>query len=218
MMFCETLLGKYCFKVFTEYPQAFLVFNLSFFSRIIVFYLAKVKMRHVPCWSERSGIHSRMRSTLDATNHSHGPVFLLFYGSTGKRETFAVFIEKSVLWDSPSLVVLPTRSFPFWQTARKNQAWKCHTLRQNRASPTDTKSIHTLTPTSCSGNVLEKLTVPQIGKKIPSCFGTRRFITVFTKSHLLSLSWAIWGTLQNVSVRIARFRARVRNRDLSNTK
>jgi len=37
---------------------------------------------------------------------------------------------------------------------------------------------------------LEKLTGSQPVKKFPACYVTRRFITAFTKSHHLSLSWA----------------------------
>jgi hypothetical protein len=43
--------------------------------------------------------------------------------------------------------------------------------------------------TPCS-TVLEKLTVPQPIKKFPTFYGTRRFITAFTGSRYLSLSWA----------------------------
>jgi len=36
----------------------------------------------------------------------------------------------------------------------------------------------------------KKLIVTQLLKKLPTFFGTRRFITVFTKTNHLSLSWA----------------------------
>ena len=38
--------------------------------------------------------------------------------------------------------------------------------------------------------LLEKLTVSQLVKKIPTFYGTRRFITAFTSAHHLSLSFA----------------------------
>jgi len=36
--------------------------------------------------------------------------------------------------------------------------------------------------------VLVKLTGSKIGKKFPAFYGTRRFVTAFTKAHQLSLS------------------------------
>ena len=69
-----------------------------------------------------------------ATSHSHRP--MLFYGSTGKRKTFAVFIGKSFLWDPPSSVVLPTRSCPFWQTPHECPLWRSfHTVCRHSAVP-----------------------------------------------------------------------------------
>ena len=42
-----------------------------------------------------------------------------------------------------------------------------------------------------SGKVLlEKITGPQLVKKFPAYYGTRRFITTFTRARLLSLFWA----------------------------
>jgi hypothetical protein len=38
--------------------------------------------------------------------------------------------------------------------------------------------------------LLEKLTVSQLVKKFPAFYGTRKFITAFTKARHLSLSWA----------------------------
>jgi hypothetical protein len=38
--------------------------------------------------------------------------------------------------------------------------------------------------------LLEKLTVPQLVKKFPTFYGTRKFITAFTGARHLSLSWA----------------------------
>ena len=38
--------------------------------------------------------------------------------------------------------------------------------------------------------LLEKLTGPQLVKKLPAFYGTRRFITALTSAHHLSLSWA----------------------------
>ena len=38
--------------------------------------------------------------------------------------------------------------------------------------------------------LLEKLTGSQLGKKFPTYYGTRRFITTFTSACHLSLSWA----------------------------
>jgi hypothetical protein len=36
----------------------------------------------------------------------------------------------------------------------------------------------------------EKLKRPELPKKFPAFYGTRRFITAFTRAHRLSLSWA----------------------------
>jgi hypothetical protein len=38
--------------------------------------------------------------------------------------------------------------------------------------------------------LLEKLTGSQVVKKFPAFYGTQRFISIFTNSHHLSLSWA----------------------------
>jgi hypothetical protein len=45
--------------------------------------------------------------------------------------------------------------------------------------------------TLCSRVLLEKLIVPQLVKNFPAFYKTRRFITLFTSGHHLSLSWAI---------------------------
>jgi hypothetical protein len=44
--------------------------------------------------------------------------------------------------------------------------------------------------TPCSRALLEKLTVPQLVKKFPAFYGSRRFITAFTRARHLPLSWA----------------------------
>ena len=44
--------------------------------------------------------------------------------------------------------------------------------------------------TSLSRFLLEKLTGPQLVKKFPEFYGTRRFITAFASARHLSLSWA----------------------------
>jgi hypothetical protein len=41
-------------------------------------------------------------------------------------------------------------------------------------------------------DLLEKLTVIHLVKKSPAFYGTRRFITIFTRSHHWSLFWARW--------------------------
>jgi len=45
--------------------------------------------------------------------------------------------------------------------------------------------------TVCSRVLLETLTVPQLVKKFPAFYKTRRFLAVFIRAHHLSLSWAI---------------------------
>jgi len=45
-------------------------------------------------------------------------------------------------------------------------------------------------PAPWSRVLLEKLTVPQLVKKFPAFYGTRRFITAFTSARHLSLFWA----------------------------
>ena len=52
------------------------------------------------------------------------------------------------------------------------------------------KLTHSLIP--WSRILLEKLTEAQLVKKFPAFYGTRRFITVFTRARHLSLSWTSW--------------------------
>jgi hypothetical protein len=54
-----------------------------------------------------------------------------------------------------------------------------------------------LTPWSRA--LLEKLTGFQIVEKFPAFYGTRRFITAFTSTHHLSLSWAVSSLPQEVT-------------------
>ena len=66
-------------------------------------------------------------------------------------------------------------------------AWRIYGSGWNRAH----RAIYNwrqLTPVSRV--LLEKLIVPQLPKKYPAFYGTRRFFTVFTKNRHLSLSWA----------------------------
>ena len=44
--------------------------------------------------------------------------------------------------------------------------------------------------TPCSRVLLEKITLLKLAKKVPTFYGTRRFITAFTSARHLSLSWA----------------------------
>jgi hypothetical protein len=41
-------------------------------------------------------------------------------------------------------------------------------------------------------SILEKLIVAKLFKKFPAFYGTRKFITVFTKAHHVSLSIYLW--------------------------
>jgi hypothetical protein len=45
-------------------------------------------------------------------------------------------------------------------------------------------------PIPCSRVLIEKLIVPQLVKKFPSFYGTRRIITILTTGHHLSISSA----------------------------
>ena len=76
---------------------------------------------------------------------------------------------------------------PFWVTGRIPQNKSCDWVQANfRPNATVIKYV-SITPWN---RVLrEKLTVPQLVKKFLAFYGTRRFITVFTTSHHLSLSW-----------------------------
>jgi hypothetical protein len=47
--------------------------------------------------------------------------------------------------------------------------------------------------TPWSRGLLEKLTVSQLVKKFPAFYGTRSFITAFTRARHLPLSWASWN-------------------------
>jgi len=58
--------------------------------------------------------------------------------------------------------------------------------RQEERNNEGRKEGRTLTP--CSRVLLEKLTVPQLVKKFPTFYGTRRFITTFTTARQWSLS------------------------------
>jgi hypothetical protein len=60
------------------------------------------------------------------------------------------------------------------------------------------------TTTPWSRGLLEKLTVSQLVKNFPAFYGTRRFITAFTRARHMPLSWASrsWGrTKESVPVR-----------------
>ena len=58
-----------------------------------------------------------------------------------------------------------------------------HTLNSH------TQLTHSITP--CSTVLLEKLRGPQLFKKFPAFYGTRRFVTAVTRARHLSLSSAI---------------------------
>ena len=64
--------------------------------------------------------------------------------------------------------------------------WQCITI--GIVKFWDLASTYLLTP--YSRVLLEKLTGLQLVKKFPVFYGTRRFITAFTSTHHLSLSWA----------------------------
>jgi hypothetical protein len=63
--------------------------------------------------------------------------------------------------------------------------------------------LHTYLLTTCSRVLLEKLPSSQLVKKFPAFYGTRRFITPFTSSRHLSLSWgsSIQSILLSAAVR-----------------
>jgi len=67
-----------------------------------------------------------------------------------------------------------------------NDRQTCLVQKQIACCPPNT--THSLTP--CSTVLLEKLTGSQLVKKFPAFYGTRRFITAFTRAHHLSLSSA----------------------------
>ena len=62
----------------------------------------------------------------------------------------------------------------------------CSILRRKQRSETKLRYLIIL----WSRVLLEKLTVCRLVKKIPTFYGTRRFITAFTTARHLSLSWA----------------------------
>jgi hypothetical protein len=49
-------------------------------------------------------------------------------------------------------------------------------------------------------SLLEKLTVPQLVKKLPIFYGTRRFITAFTKARSFQLMLSHTISLRSVSM------------------
>ena len=72
------------------------------------------------------------------------------------------------------------------------------------------KAIFSLTTITCDyltpySRVLpDKLTVPHLVKKLSAFYGTRRFITAFTRACHLSLSWA--ETMQSMSLHTTSWR------------
>ena len=54
---------------------------------------------------------------------------------------------------------------------------------------TDMTSLFGMLLTSWNRDRREKLTLPQLLKKFPAVYGTRKFITVLTKARHLSLTW-----------------------------
>jgi hypothetical protein len=91
----------------------------------------------------------------------------------------------------------------------KNNCWLSYTRSQKVSSSGDCSSGRNAVPlrtfgwglTPWSRVLLEKLTGHQLVKKFPAFYGTRRFITAFTRAHHLSLSWAIGCTKESVQVR-----------------
>ena len=66
-----------------------------------------------------------------------------------------------------------------------------HALRGgNSLGDADSNEDDNDTRSKCVDRLLEKLTVPQLFEKFATFQGTRRFITAFTRSRHLSLSWA----------------------------
>ena len=59
-------------------------------------------------------------------------------------------------------------------------------VQQGRSRPFTSHETIYLTP--CSRVLPEKLTDPQVDKKLPAFYGTGRFITLFTSARHLSLS------------------------------
>ena len=53
--------------------------------------------------------------------------------------------------------------------------------------------------------LLEKLTCPQLVKKFPEFYGTRKFITTFTNARHLSLSWA--SSIQSIPPHLTSWRS-----------
>jgi len=68
---------------------------------------------------------------------------------------------------------------------------RCRSLTLARNSPSLIKCLQIfLWLTPCSRVLPEKLEVLRLVKKLPAFYGTRRFITAFTRTRQLSLSWA----------------------------
>jgi len=72
------------------------------------------------------------------------------------------------------------------QQIAHNERQTCVIQKQKAYCPSNTTYL--LIP--WSRVLLEKLTGSQLLKKFHAFYGTRRFITAFTKAHHLSLSWA----------------------------
>ena len=81
-------------------------------------------------------------------------------------------------WAQFQVNFLPIRK----ATELQLQQWRQQQQQQHQQRP------YLLTPRSIV--LLEKLTGLQLVKKFPAFYGTRRFITSFTRGRHLSLSWA----------------------------
>ena len=71
---------------------------------------------------------------------------------------------------------------------RTSSEYYCYPIVNESFTHTLNSFTHSLTPWSTV--LLEKLTGPQLVKKFPAFYGTRRFITSFTNARHLSLSSA----------------------------
>jgi hypothetical protein len=128
--------------------------------------------------------------------------------SCPEQEPKFIFVTTFFWWKDTCFRLIPYISRWWWGGRFQATRWLCaHQLSvkltelmclivsiQGRLPKEHSLSFGTLlaycVPTPWSRVHLEKLIAPQLEKKFPTFYGTRRFITVFIRAHHWSLSWA----------------------------
>jgi hypothetical protein len=96
-------------------------------------------------------------------------------------QPFSVLYERFHKIQQLLATVCLTIKWPIWKWSETSPHF-CN--RPRPTTPHTQNLIH-------AAVLLEKLTGSQLAKKFPAFYGTRRFLTTFTRTHHLSLPWAI---------------------------